>query len=172
MITPFFRQMNLSTTGRKLCKRCSQITMVVPEFLISFKIRVFSGKTGQSGTGSQTGIKQGPGRNRSRLQRKASRSPSEGGPEASGKQAWIGRKPLRVVPCCGSTSPKRRQARIGRKPANIGSGRIPDAQESAQERPLAYAAAWDASRPMGARAERLLARTPTGGTYRGRLGAR
>ena len=104
--------------------------------------RVFSGKTGQSGTGSQTGIKQGPGRNRSRLQRKASRSPSEGGPEASGKQAWIGRKPLRVVPCCGSTSPKRRQARIGRKPANIGSGRIPDAQESAQERPLAYAAAW------------------------------
>lgn len=124
--------------------------------------RVFSGKTGQSGTGSQTGIKQGPGRNRSRLQRKASRSPSEGGPEASGKQAWIGRKPLRVVPCCGSTSPKRRQARIGRKPANIGSGRIPDAQESAQERPLAYAAAWDASRPMGARAERLLARTAAG----------
>lgn len=86
--------------------------------------RVFSGKTGRSGTGSQTGIKQGPGRNRSRLQRKASRSPSEGGPEASGKQARIGRKPLRAVPCCGSTSPKRRQAWISRKPANIGSGRV------------------------------------------------
>ena len=111
--------------------------------------RVFSGKTGRSGTWSQTGIKQDPGRNRSRLQRKASRRPSEGGPEASGKQA-----------------------RIGRKPANIGSGRVPDAQESAQERPLAYAAAWDASRPMGARAERLPARTAAGGTYRGRLGAR
>ena len=47
----------------------------------------FRAKPDEAAPESQTGIKQDPGRNRSRLQRKASRRPSEGGPEASGKQA-------------------------------------------------------------------------------------